>query len=86
MALNGRTRIAIVVAGIAGAAGLAAGGTALADPGGGGRVELQIVGDETPGGGAGTDATGGTGADADGHDCPGRGGGAGSGGQAADTR
>lgn len=85
MTLSGRTKIAIAVAGIAGAAGLAMGGTALADPGGGSRVELQIVGDEAP---AGAGATGVTGADADGHDCPERdgGSGSGSGSPAADAR
>ncbi|GAA2610377.1 hypothetical protein SMC26_24525 [Actinomadura fulvescens] len=86
MTLSGRTKIAIAVAGIAGAAGLAAGGTALADPGGG-RVELQIVSDEAPSG-AGAAGLTGTGAGADGHDCPERDGGQGhgTGSPAADAR
>ncbi|MFB4314388.1 hypothetical protein [Actinomadura sp. 21ATH] len=44
MALRTRTRIAIAVAGVAGAAAIGTGGAvAFADPGDGGRVELQIV-------------------------------------------
>ncbi|MFI0348892.1 hypothetical protein [Actinomadura sp. 9N407] len=44
MALSRRTRIAIAVAGMAGAAAIGTGGAvAIADPGDGGRVELQIV-------------------------------------------
>jgi len=42
MRLNGRRRIAIAVAGAAGAAALGAGGVALADPPGD-RTELRIV-------------------------------------------
>ena len=42
MALSGRTKLAILVAGTAGAAALGLGGAALADPGGG-QTELRIV-------------------------------------------
>ncbi|GAA3959516.1 hypothetical protein GCM10023085_47420 [Actinomadura viridis] len=69
MALSGRTRIAVAVAGAAGAAALGMGGAALADPGGG-RTELQIVSGhrDAPA------ATSGSGwaASTPGKDCPGR--------------
>jgi hypothetical protein len=90
MALNGRTKIAIAVAGVAGAAALGMGGVALADPGGG-QTELRIVtGHQEVQDGAGAGWT----AQAPDKDCPegsgGQGpGGAGSGGdaeQAAATR
>lgn len=43
MALSGRRKIAIAVAGAAGAVALGTGGMALADPGDGGRTELRIL-------------------------------------------
>ncbi|XVQ08534.1 hypothetical protein ACQP1W_39175 [Spirillospora sp. CA-255316] len=68
MALSGRTKIGILVAGAAGAAALGLGGAALADPG---QTELRIVGghEEAPGTGPGTTgASWNTGAP--GKDCP----------------
>ncbi|MFC5754837.1 hypothetical protein [Actinomadura rugatobispora] len=71
MALSGRTKIGIVLAGAAGAAALGLGGAALADPGA--PPELRIVSghDEAPGTTGGPGMTGASwNAGAPGKDCP----------------
>ncbi|GLZ05025.1 hypothetical protein Acsp03_24910 [Actinomadura sp. NBRC 104412] len=75
MALSGRTRIAVAVAGVAGAAALGLGGAALADPGGG-RTELRIVTGHQDGGPAVSHGNAGWTGKAPGEDCPERSGGA----------
>jgi hypothetical protein len=72
MRLNGRRKIAIAVAGVAGAAALGMGGVALAADPSGGESELRIV--------SGYQEEGATQAqDTEGEDCPWKGGGGGGG-------
>jgi hypothetical protein len=87
MALSGRRKIAIAVAGAAGAAALGMGGVALADPDGG-RTELRIVDGYHENGAAANGAKAGwTGtAQAPGEDCPEKGSGGTGPAQAADGR